>query len=709
MKVIKPLELLTSNRLLYTNAIDTVAAWNSATAYQQSLYNKKTIVYHNGAFWEALMGSTNQEPNTSSIYWTSLGSYIGELPAAQAVLSWSSATTYQEGQTVLYQNYYYSCLQYHTNQVPGTPGSTYWTLVGPVNSLAQFDQQVSTITYGNRLLTSTLSTPKINSIGIINPSGRRITVVCKESAADSGTWQIFNNYDVSDSSYDNTITQKLNTICYSEADNLLVAGGESGKIIYTQDAGETWLEAVTPNSTGIINSICYSVEVNRFIAVGSSSDTLTPVIWYSLDGINWTAASLTGVQQLGDQRLTTCIYVSGNINKFFAAGWRSPDQGAPVYSSSDGITWSDVSGASPPFGKAYALGYDAKNNNIVLGGSYRALNNTQSVYPTYYSSNGTTWATGATGFGTKDIKSLVWIPNAERFIAATGTDTFLIVGYIVGAPTYYTATVSFTLTGYAYNFNSVTYVEDSTNNPTFIAVADTGKIVKFKINNITSAPTVTNIQEITPIQNTDNLNQIYYNLAHDSLYIVGNAGKRIRSNITYHNSQILNIAYIGDWYDYFFADYSQKTEIILSGIPNYTNTRTTITIVSDPIGKTYSNKAISTSVSAIGNEIILGTTQWGASAGIIDYSRKETDEFGTTTFVQRAYSKRMNVNLILPSSDLTRVQKALIDLRATPCVWIGTTSNIYDVLVIYGFYRDFSLEIPYPEYSFCSLQIEGLT
>ncbi len=184
---------------------------------------------------------------------------------------------------------------------------------------------------------------------------------------------------------------------------------------------------------------------------------------------------------------------------------------------------------------------------------------------------------------------------------------------------------------------------------------------------------------------------------------------RIRSNIIYHDSIELNTVYANNWYDYFFTDYEQKTELVFTEIPSYNNCISTISVVSNPGNTEYILKEVSIGISIFGNAILLGKTQWGASSGIIDYSKKETDEFGTTTFIQRAYSKRINVNLILPSYDLSRVQETLVNLRATPCLWIGTDDNIYDVLVAYGFYRDFNLEIPYPEFSFCSLQIEGLT
>ena len=105
----------------------------------------------------------------------------------------------------------------------------------------------------------------------------------------------------------------------------------------------------------------------------------------------------------------------------------------------------------------------------------------------------------------------------------------------------------------------------------------------------------------------------------------------------------------------------------------------------------------------------LGDTQYGASSGITDYSVKDTDAFGVTTFVQRAYSDRNSLSLMFDNAQLNKVKGVLKSVRATPCAWIGTDVDGYEVLDTLGFYRDFSIVISYPTQSLCSLEIEGLT
>jgi hypothetical protein len=173
-------------------------------------------------------------------------------------------------------------------------------------------------------------------------------------------------------------------------------------------------------------------------------------------------------------------------------------------------------------------------------------------------------------------------------------------------------------------------------------------------------------------------------------------------SLVYHNSQQLTGAESLDWFGYFFydADTVRNTSVYMD-IPILSNALITV-------------KISGTGTVSIGNFVtgemkILGNTQYGVSAGIIDYSRKDIDEFGTVTFVKRNFSKRINASVSLTNANLNKVQRILYQLRATPVLWLASTDiQFEEPLIIYGFYRDFSTEISYPTHSLCNLQIEGL-
>lgn len=105
----------------------------------------------------------------------------------------------------------------------------------------------------------------------------------------------------------------------------------------------------------------------------------------------------------------------------------------------------------------------------------------------------------------------------------------------------------------------------------------------------------------------------------------------------------------------------------------------------------------------------IGETEYGTGLGLIDYSRKDTDEFGVTTFVERPYAKRMSVNVKVDKADFNTMTELMFTLRATPTAWIPSDDTDYSSAIVYGFIRDFRAVIAYKTASLYSLEIEGLT
>lgn len=156
---------------------------------------------------------------------------------------------------------------------------------------------------------------------------------------------------------------------------------------------------------------------------------------------------------------------------------------------------------------------------------------------------------------------------------------------------------------------------------------------------------------------------------------------------------------VADWYEWFFEPFTPR-DVVLTGLPSYRTCVITVAI----------NGAGTVSVGAlvVGALYDLAPTHLGAKIGITDYSTKTTDAYGTATFVRRAFAKRMTAELLLPNELLQKVSAILTDLRATPCVWVGTELDGYSPLVVYGAYRDYSLTVSYPNHSLMNLEIEGL-
>lgn len=170
--------------------------------------------------------------------------------------------------------------------------------------------------------------------------------------------------------------------------------------------------------------------------------------------------------------------------------------------------------------------------------------------------------------------------------------------------------------------------------------------------------------------------------------------------VVFSQSTDLDGSLVNDWYTYFFEPFSLRTDFVITNLPAYGEGVITVTISG--------SGTVSCGYCLIGETINLGTTGYGAQSGIIDYSKKDTDEFGVTTFVRRHYSRRMSAPITMPNGRLPYLHRTIAGLRATPCLWVGSEEESFSPLIVYGYYRDFAVEITYPTESLCTLEIEGL-
>lgn len=195
----------------------------------------------------------------------------------------------------------------------------------------------------------------------------------------------------------------------------------------------------------------------------------------------------------------------------------------------------------------------------------------------------------------------------------------------------------------------------------------------------------------------------------DSVACIAASGSTVRVQMhdgatsVYDQTQSLDSTPIDDWEAYFFADQVLAGELLFQGLPRYLSGVLTVTVAE-------AASAASIGALVLGRLHDLGVTEAGASAGITDYSRKATDDFGTTALVRRAFAKRSQQRMVVDTSDLRRLQALLAGLRATPAVWIGDdNTDLFSPLVIFGWYQSFAVDIAGPVKSFCTLEIEGLT
>jgi len=186
-------------------------------------------------------------------------------------------------------------------------------------------------------------------------------------------------------------------------------------------------------------------------------------------------------------------------------------------------------------------------------------------------------------------------------------------------------------------------------------------------------------------------------LVGSKLIVVGESG----AEEVFRFEQSIQDELITDWFEYFFEPFTQIGEVLVTDIPPISDIEITITIEGD-------NTACG--VCAFGKLRTFGSTQQGASIGINDYSTKETDINGVTTFEVGPFSKRVAANIFADNTLINGMQRTLAAARATPTFYgIATDTEFDEAMTVFGFYRDFQIVVAYPKQFLCSIEIEGLT
>lgn len=154
------------------------------------------------------------------------------------------------------------------------------------------------------------------------------------------------------------------------------------------------------------------------------------------------------------------------------------------------------------------------------------------------------------------------------------------------------------------------------------------------------------------------------------------------------------------WWDWFFGTRTAPALMVLTNLPGIPG----CDLVVDFAGTV----ELAVGVLLFGEARGVGMSLLqGARVGITDYSRKETDAWGNTVLVQRAFAKRANFAIPVEGPQVDSTIDYLATLRAVPCLWIGC--SLYASTVIYGFYKAFEVVISYSTLADCTLEIEGMT
>ena len=154
-----------------------------------------------------------------------------------------------------------------------------------------------------------------------------------------------------------------------------------------------------------------------------------------------------------------------------------------------------------------------------------------------------------------------------------------------------------------------------------------------------------------------------------------------------------------DWYDYFFEPILRIDNIVEFGLPVYPDATVDVSISNG-------TQTVKCGEIVVGFQRTIGRTLTYPQVGIVEYSRKTTDDIGIYDIEERSYAKRIDCDIRMKNYEMDDVIRILSQYRASPLAWVAM--NDYSSMIAYGFYKRFHVELRYLTEADCSLQIEGL-
>ena len=171
------------------------------------------------------------------------------------------------------------------------------------------------------------------------------------------------------------------------------------------------------------------------------------------------------------------------------------------------------------------------------------------------------------------------------------------------------------------------------------------------------------------------------------------------NTVVYTKTITLATRSVASWYQYFTQGFDAASTLVLTDLP---------VLVSGTVHLVFRGAGtVKVGGVMVGPIYDLGRTLHGPSIGIRDWSQITQDKFGTA-LVKGDYVKRGSFRTEVTTSQLDTVFSVLASVRATPIFAIGIDSESYKLTKMYGYVKDFSLDLALATVNYCSITIEGL-
>jgi hypothetical protein len=191
----------------------------------------------------------------------------------------------------------------------------------------------------------------------------------------------------------------------------------------------------------------------------------------------------------------------------------------------------------------------------------------------------------------------------------------------------------------------------------------------------------------------------------DTISLLGLEAKSVRIDLLDATTQAVIKTYevetldedFEDIWGYFYDDFLFKNDIVINLIQTY-NMLIKVTVLNAggnaKLGKPIVGRA-SKSVDMLTKH----------TPGMTDYTTVNRGSTGSVTITEGYYAKKMSLNLVVDTSDYSRMIKRLYAIRGKEILFIGDGG---EHTIVYGLVRDFDSQYEFEDKNYIGLSIEGI-
>jgi hypothetical protein len=164
----------------------------------------------------------------------------------------------------------------------------------------------------------------------------------------------------------------------------------------------------------------------------------------------------------------------------------------------------------------------------------------------------------------------------------------------------------------------------------------------------------------------------------------------------------LNTRIVRTWYEHLTVPFTTQKSLNFFNIPPYTDCVVTVTLTA-----TSGNAELA--ALGVGREVYFGETQYNAISDILNFSTVARDDEGNAILTRRRNIPKSRQNVFCDKLSVNKIMETRDLLNAEPAFWYGisdVTDGYFEAVSMLGYYRDFSINVSYPENAIVSFELE---